>query len=431
MAISKKPPRGMRDFFPGEEEKRQWLFGVMRHVAALYGYRPYDGPLLEETALYRAKSGNELVEKQIYHLVDRGGRDMSIRPEMTPTLARMVAQIHRETPKPIRLYSIPNLLRYERPQRGRLREHWQFNCDVFAIDPQEGFLEIISLLHDLFKHLGASGEHYEILFNHRAFIEELYSTLKLDSETSGELNKLIDQSEKIPPEVFNERCEKFLTSEQQIIFREYLQLKDRETLLSFCQNYTLQNSHDYFKSLFHLLEERQLNHALKFSPYIMRGLDYYTGTVFEVFDLHPENRRALCGGGVYADLLKIFGEPSVTGIGFGLGDVTLLDFLETHQLFPAHYKNAPLFTLAGEENLSETSLLAQKLRAENFCCLTLGASVKFNKALKYARSQKSDFLFYYENQQWKIISLEKKLPDHVFKNHEEITTYLKREGLHE
>jgi histidyl-tRNA synthetase len=150
MALSKKPYKGTRDFFPVQKRTQNFLFEMMSEAAEAFGYEPYDGPMLEEVDLYYAKSGEELINEQIYSFEDRGERKVAIRPEMTPTVARMVAQVHKQEAKPIRWYSIPNLYRYERPQKGRLREHWQWNCDIFGAPENKGELEIIQVSHFLF-----------------------------------------------------------------------------------------------------------------------------------------------------------------------------------------------------------------------------------------------------------------------------------------
>ncbi|MEX1099306.1 MAG: ATP phosphoribosyltransferase regulatory subunit, partial [Bacteriovoracaceae bacterium] len=148
-SLSKKPYKGCRDFFPKESREREHLFDAMKKSAEAFAYEPFDGPMVEEVELYKAKSGEELINDQIYDFTDRGGRHVAIRPEMTPTVARMVAQVHKQTPKPIRWYSIPNLMRYEKPQRGRLREHWQFNVDIFGAPEHLGEIEVLNVIASL------------------------------------------------------------------------------------------------------------------------------------------------------------------------------------------------------------------------------------------------------------------------------------------
>src|SRR5690606_16620595 len=167
MALNKLPYRGTRDFFPAQMRLRNYIFQKMAEVSERFAYEPYDGPLVEEVELYLAKSGEELINEQIYSFVDRGERKVAIRPEMTPTVARMVAQIHREQSKPLRWYAIPNLMRYEKPQKGRLREHWQFNCDVFGAPEGLGEIEILQVATGLLRGFGATEEHFEVLLNDR------------------------------------------------------------------------------------------------------------------------------------------------------------------------------------------------------------------------------------------------------------------------
>jgi histidyl-tRNA synthetase len=201
MALSKKPYKGCRDFFPKEMRIREYIFNKMKEAALSFAFEPYDGPLLEEVELYKAKSGEELINDQIYSFQDRGERFVAIRPEMTPTVARMAAQVHRETPKPIRWFSIPNLMRYERPQRGRLREHWQFNADVFGAPENLGEVEITSLLIHMLKSFGADQSMFAILINDRRVVDGLFkSRLKLADDESYKLYKVIDRSKKIKKE---------------------------------------------------------------------------------------------------------------------------------------------------------------------------------------------------------------------------------------
>ena len=201
MPLKKAPYKGCRDLFPADKRCQDYLFEKMKQTAESFSYEPYDGPMLEEIDLYLAKSGEELINDQIYSFTDRGKRNVAIRPEMTPTLARMVAQVYREVPKPIRWYSIPNLMRYERPQKGRLREHWQFNVDIFGHNLDFGELEILQMAVGLFKNFGANHEHFEIRYNNRKLIDYLFEKiLELDKTKSLALYKILDKSKKVSPE---------------------------------------------------------------------------------------------------------------------------------------------------------------------------------------------------------------------------------------
>lgn len=383
MGLSKKPYRGTRDFFPADKRTRDYLFESMRKTAESFGIEPYDGPLLEEVELYKAKSGEELINDQIYSFEDRGERFVAIRPEMTPTLARMIAQVHRELPKPIRWYSIPNLMRYEKPQKGRLREHWQFNCDVFGAPELLGELEILGVLVALFENLGANSSHFEILINDKKLIEGLLQDkLGLKPEQSLKIYKIIDRSKKVTPEALDKMInEQNLGAEKEQVLRDYLQITDFEELAQKFAAWGLQDQTNELLSFLELCREYDLAEYLTYDPTIVRGLDYYTGIVFEAFDKNPENRRALCGGGSYGGLMQIFGEQPLAGVGFGLGDVTLTDFLKTHQLLPdfSTPKNDIFLTYQTPAGQAPCLRLARELRNRGLKVVTGLSPLKIKK----------------------------------------------------
>lgn len=354
MALTKKPYKGTRDFFPQDMRVREYLFTKMAQTAKSFGYEAYDGPLLEEVDLYLAKSGEELIHEQIYSFLDRGERNVAIRPEMTPTLARMVAQIHKEAPKPLRWFAIPNLMRYENPQKGRLREHWQFNADIFGAPQGKGEFEVLDLIINFLQSLGANQSHFEILINDRNIVETLMKeNLGLDKETAYKAYKLIDRSKKIKAEDLQKQAHDLL-KEKATDFLQYLEISNLSELKNFFPSLDL--------SFFQRLQGSHLADFIKFDPGIVRGLDYYTGVVFEVFDKNPSNRRAIAGGGAYANLLQIFNEEPLAGVGFGLGDVTLKDFLEVHNLLPDFSKAQTQLLLASMDDESETTV--QKISSE-------------------------------------------------------------------
>lgn len=391
MALTKKPYRGTRDFFPAQKRVRDYLFEVMNKTAESFGFEPYDGPMLEEVELYKAKSGEELINDQIYGFIDRGERHVAIRPEMTPTVARMVAQTHKESTKPIRWYSIPNLMRYEKPQRGRLREHWQFNCDIFGSNGRLGEVEILQLAVALFENYGANETHFEILINDREAVDALFKdVLKLTDDQSYKLYKIIDRSKKEPAEkIMNSLLELGLTPDQIKIYEHYIKLSSFEELKSFLAELGVEGHIAGLTEFIELTGHLELEKYLRYDPTIVRGLDYYTGVVFEIFDKNPENRRALCGGGAYANLLQIFNEAPLPGVGFGLGDVTLTDFLTTHELLPNFEKpiNDVLLTYQDDAGLVPTLKLATALRKLGLKVVTHPDSVKFKKVFSLAEKR--------------------------------------------
>ncbi|PIK14778.1 histidine--tRNA ligase [Halobacteriovorax sp. JY17] len=383
MALNKKPYKGTRDFFPADKRVQDYIFNKMKSSAEAFSFEAYEGPMLEEVALYKAKSGEELINEQIYSFEDRGERFVAIRPEMTPTVARMVAQVHREIPKPIKWYSIPNLMRYEKPQRGRLREHWQLNCDIFGEVGRSGEIEILQLITHLFESFGANSEHFEILINDREIVNIVFNDLmKIDEETSYKLYKIVDKAKKVKPEGLQKMISELsLTQEAEDIFKTYLAIKNFDELFSFLEKSGFSDKGAGFKELSDIATAIGLKDYLVYDPTIVRGLDYYTGIVFEVFDKNPENRRALCGGGAYANLLQIFNENPVPGVGFGLGDVTLTDFLTTHKLLPDLSKNDVdiYLTFQSESALAKNFELSAKVREFGFKSLNSLEPVKFKK----------------------------------------------------
>jgi histidyl-tRNA synthetase len=396
MALNKQPYRGTRDFFPKEKRVRDYLFAIMTKTAESFGYESYDGPLLEEVELYKAKSGEELINEQIYSFTDRGERFVAIRPEMTPTLARMVAQVHRESSKPLRWFSIPNLMRYEKPQRGRVREHWQFNCDIFGGPGRLGEVEILQVAVELFQAYGANHTHFEILLNDRAIVDSVFKIMmKASDEQTHRLYKIVDKAKKITNEALQKMVNEIgLNTDSENIFYSYLQLSTFVEVIAFLEKNNQLEIANQFSAFIELTSKANLTDYLKYDPTIVRGLDYYTGIVFEIFDKHPDNRRALCGGGAYANLLQIFNEDPLPGVGLGLGDVTLRDFLEVHNLLPnlENPSNDILLTFQEDAGLDATLKLAQVLR-KNDLKVVVGLEVlKFKKVFPIAEKKGVKFI---------------------------------------
>jgi len=336
MALSIQPYKGARDFYPPDKRLQKYMFTKWRQVCESFGYEEYDAPILEPLDIYLAKTGEEIVNEQTYTFEDRGGRQVVIRPEMTPTVSRMVATKRQELAYPLRWYSIPNLWRYERPQRGRLREHWQLNVDIFGVADTSAEYEVITLVDAMFKAFGARHDMYEIRLNSRQLTDyALAKYLGLNKDESHGISKLLDRRAKLSQHVFLGQVDKALTpkSRQAGITEKLLSLLDAKELKDLPE--TLQG-HDSVEELNKLLTDLRsagIKNA-RFDIGLMRGFDYYTDIVFEVFDTHPENNRSLLGGGRYDGLVGLFGVQPVPTVGFGWGDVTLANFLELHHLLP-------------------------------------------------------------------------------------------------
>ncbi|NDG85790.1 MAG: histidine--tRNA ligase family protein, partial [Proteobacteria bacterium] len=283
MAISTEPYKGTRDFYPKDMQFRNWMFGKLSSVARSFGYLEYGGPMIESFDLYAAKSGEELVNQQLYHFVDRGDRKVAVRPEMTPTMARLVAAKINELPRPIRLFSIPNLWRYERPQKGRLREHWQLNVDVLGGDPLLAETELLTLAVGLMASFGG-GERIEVRVNHRKLMDAFFRDhLGLGPEQTLKVVKAIDAKDKVDEAKFSGWLGEAGVREDQVaVLKKFFASNLEEVVAALpCEGAS------HLQQLFSMLRESGVAERVKFDPTIMRGLDYYTGTVFEIYDTSP------------------------------------------------------------------------------------------------------------------------------------------------
>jgi histidyl-tRNA synthetase len=356
MSLSTQPYKGARDFYPEDKRLQNYMFGKLREVVERYGYEEYDAPILEPLEIYLAKSGQEIVNEQTYVFEDRGGRKVVIRPEMTPTVSRMVAAKRQELAYPLRWFSIPNLWRYERPQRGRLREHWQLNVDIFGVEQPFAELELLTLIDDTFKAFGASRDMYSLRINDRRLVNYVLNDwLGLDEDQAMQASKLIDRMNKIERNKFISEADAIFTptqreqgaTEKLLAFLDASNVQEVGELLKTTNNVTAD-----LGSLLGQLEAAGITNV-RFDPTIMRGFDYYTGIVFEVFDMHPDNNRAMLGGGRYDGLVGLFGVDAVPTAGFGWGDVTLANFLEIHHLLPNEQTTTDVYiALVGDVGLS-------------------------------------------------------------------------------
>ncbi len=401
--LSTQPYKGTRDFYPEDMKIRTWIFSKMRETCASFGYEEYDGPMLEPFELYAAKSGEEIVNQQLYSMIDRGERKIAVRPEMTPTMARMVAGKIHELPKPVRWFSIPNLWRYERPQRGRLREHWQLNVDVLGGDPLLADAELLSLAFSMMKRFGGE-KHVSIRVNNRRLMDQFFQAkLGFTAETTLKVIKLVDARAKIGEEKYaaglteigvssanSSALESFFTSSLEKLAVEMPGQGTEELvrLFALLKESGVSVSGDPKSAGGAAAGGASSSVQVVFDPMIMRGLDYYTGTVFEMFDTSPENRRAMFGGGRYDNLVGLFGKDKLSGVGFGMGDVTLRDFLETHSLLPKMKSSVDVFvSLPKEEYRGKAEEIARSLREAGLRTITPlevgGFGVQLKQAVKH------------------------------------------------
>lgn len=364
MALSTQPYKGARDFYPEDKRTQKYLFTVMRQVAERFGYEEYDAPILEPTDLFLVKGNEEIITEQTYTFQDRAERSVTIRTEMTPSVSRMVAGRRQELAYPLRWYSIPNLWRYERTQRGRLREFWQLNVDIFGVDTVAAEHELILLADQLMKAYGASSSMYSIRINSRALMDFIFQGyLGLGEVEAQSLARLIDKIQKLPPETFQMQLDAILSpSEREAGLVEKIQaLLKTKQLTDLPEAVRATAAYEELLELMSLLGESLITNAM-FDITIMRGFDYYTGVVFEVFDTDPENNRAMFGGGRYDGMVGQFGVDPVPTVGFGMGDVTLANFLESHQLMPRINSEADVYVALIGDVYAEAQHVIQSMR---------------------------------------------------------------------
>ncbi len=384
MTLSTQGYRGTRDFYPADIRLQSYLYQKIHQVMNSFCYEEYSGPFLEHLELYASKTSEEIVKDQLYSFLDKGERTLAIRPEMTPTLARMVAAKAQQLSKPVRWYSIPTCMRFERPQRGRLREFNQLNVDVFGGLPLDEDIEILLTIIHLFKSLGASLNDFEILVSHRGLVNSFFNEiLKLDSEKHSELLRLLDKKDKLSAEDYKIACDAIPLNKKQFELTENFISSDIHSIANLfeSENEYVQELEERIKFVSKLTNSE----CVKFAPNITRGFDYYTGMVFEVFDTNPKNRRALFGGGRFDNLVSAFGADPLPGVGYGVSDVALLNFMEVHHLTPQLSQNKDVCVLRFQSNDRSSQLeLSEKLRTVGLAVDTTISDLKFGKQIAHA-----------------------------------------------
>jgi histidyl-tRNA synthetase len=354
---------GFRDFYPADLALRDYVFRTWRQIASRYGFEEYDGPPLEPLELYTAKSGDEIVG-QLYSFTDKGGREVSLRPEMTPTLARMVAARANGLKKPIRWFSIPQLFRYERQQRGRLREHFQLNCDLIGESGHLADAEIVALALDVMRAFGLGPEDVRVRISDRRLLTALLRALGVNEPQAATVYQVFDKLRRTPPEVSTRRLADAgvgASAVDRLIAlagaRSWDELAAVDAALTGAlgEGESLRGTLDALRSM-------GLGEYLDLDLGIVRGLAYYTGTVFEIFDAKGE-LRAICGGGRYDNLLQSLGGVDLPALGFGMGDVVLGELLRDRGLAPAAEPTIDVFLAAiTPEDVPEILGLTRELR---------------------------------------------------------------------
>ncbi len=371
-----QPVKGTRDFYPEQMAIRIWLYNTMRAVAESFGYQEYEAPFLEALELYAAKSGEELVKEQSYAFTDRGGSEITLRPELTPSLARMIAQKQNELNFPVRWWSFGPMWRYERPQKGRTREFFQWNVDMLGVSSPEADAENAAVLATFFQRVGLSPQQVIIKVNNRRLIDDRFDAFNIPADQRPAVSSWIDRREKMSPEAWMEYGKEIGLSPEQITnLKEMLADKN------------LWKQSAELTRFFAVIEALGLRQYFEFEPSIIRGLLYYTGTVLEAWEVGGEIKRSILGGGRYDNLTRDVGGEPISGIGWAMGDVVITLILEKYGLLPSDLNINPapvLVTVFDEERLLESFKLASGLRRAGLNVVCYPEAAKLQKQFKYA-----------------------------------------------
>ena len=328
--IDLQPVKGTRDFFPDEMRLRNWLFEVWRNVSVQAGFEEYDTCVLEHEELYIRKAGDE-ISKQLYSFEDKGGRRLSLRPEMTPSLARLVLQHKKSLSFPIKWFSMPQCFRYERMTKGRRREHFQWNADIIGQAEIVAEAEILMLLISACELMGLSAKEIRVFINDRRILNSILSQISVPQEMHSEVLVIMDKRDKISIEALSKMLQNIGMSTTQVDqLNEYLLKSD---LIELKKDLNDTQGIDELQNLMDMMETAGFSDYLQFDISIVRGLSYYTGAVFEV-NSPAKQHRAICGGGRYDSLLSTYGGEIVPAVGFGFGDVVVLAVLKDLERFP-------------------------------------------------------------------------------------------------
>jgi len=368
--------KGTRDFYPQAMGLRTWLYQKVRQVSESFGYQEYEGPFLESIDLYAAKSGEELVKEQSFVFPDRGGDLLTLRPELTPTLVRMVAQRQKQLIYPLRWWSFGPFWRYERPQKGRTREFFQWNIDLIGVATPEADAEMVAIMASLFKAVSLAPSEVTIAVNNRRLMDDEIKAIGISPEQKSSVFRLIDRKEKISLEKWEAYALELGLSSQQV-----------EEINSLLGNYHLWEKSEELIRFFETVDVLGMSNYVQYSPQIIRGLDYYTGTVYEGKALTPDIRRSIAGGGRYDNLLANVGGDPLPGTGFAMGDLVISLLLEKFGHLPGSldFSPAPVIVTVFNQDLQKDSFrLAAELREAGLKITAYPEPAKLSKQFKYA-----------------------------------------------
>ena len=352
--------RGTRDFYPEDMRLRNWLFQKFHSSSLSHGFEEYDSPIIEHEELYTRKQGEEITQ-QLYNFEDKGGRKISLRPEMTPSLARMVMARSGALPLPIKWYSIPQCWRYERTQRGRGREHYQWNVDIWGMEGIEADAELLSVMVHMFKSVGLTHDDVVVRISSRKVLEEVLGSLGIEGDSFTRTCVIVDKMDKLPEETVSAQLSDLGISDSSITtIQSVLSVTDLPELRDMLSPDSMAVSE--LERLFQLLESYGISDWTKFDASVVRGLAYYTGPVFEAQDRGGE-LRAICGGGRYDKLIGTLGGRDLPATGFGFGDMVIMELLSDKGLLPDISSRVSDVVFSMDESLRGAAMeVSSKLR---------------------------------------------------------------------
>ncbi|PWB72053.1 MAG: histidine--tRNA ligase [Anaerolineales bacterium] len=371
--------KGTREFYPEQMSLRNYIYEKVRSASQAFGYQEWDGPFIETIELYAAKSGEELVKKQSFVFTDRGGEEVTLRPELTPSLARMIAAKQGELTFPVRWWSFGPFWRYEQPQKGRTREFFQWNIDMLGVNSPEADAELIAVGAEFLRSVGLSPERVRIYVNNRRLMNAQFDALGISDKNRLDVANLVDRRSKMDPEKWDAYALELGLSQPQI-----------DGLKIMLSDFDLWKQSDELSRTFSALDAMNVREYIAFDPSIMRGLLYYTGTTFEAFDTSGSLKRSLFGGGRYDNLLEDVGGQPLSGVGFAMGDVGMGIFLQEAGLLP-EFEPSPaqvLVTVFDEKLWLESYKLGAELRSEGLNVMVYPEPAKLPKQFKFADKMK-------------------------------------------
>lgn len=379
MSSKIKTVKGTREFYPEQMFLRNFIFEKVRAASQAFGYQEWDAPFIETIDLYAAKSGEELVNKQSFVFEDRGGEKVALRPELTPSLARMIAAKQGELTFPVRWWSFGPFWRYEQPQKGRSREFFQWNIDMLGVNSPEADAELIAVGAAFLRSVGLSPERALIYVNNRRLMDSEFDALGIAQERRLDVSNLVDRRTKMEPAKWDAYALELGLTQSQL-----------DGLKDILGNFDLWKKNDELTRLFAALEALGVSEYVKFDPNIMRGLLYYTGTVFEAFDTSGSLKRAIFGGGRYDNLLADVGGQPLSGVGFAMGDVVIGIILQEAGLVPEFQPSpAQVLVTVFDENLwLESYKLGAELRRAGLNVMVFPEPAKLPKQFKFADRMK-------------------------------------------